>query len=66
MVGVTKNRTQPSLGKGGFGFPFGKITCYTMKRGLVPLTRESLVLVLKDNITWLRKQAEENNENKNA
>lgn len=34
-----------------------------MKRGLVPLTR-GLVTVLKDNITWLRKQAEENKNKK--
>ena len=50
-VAGTKNQTQPSLGKGRFGFPFGKITCYSMKRGLVPLTRKGLVPVLKDNIT---------------
>lgn len=41
------------------GFPFGEITCYSMKMGLVPLAREGLVPVLKENIIWLRRHAQE-------
>lgn len=40
------------------GFPFGEITCYSMKMGLVPLAR-GLVPVLKENIIWLRSHAQE-------
>lgn len=54
---VTPNPVLDRLGR--VGFPFGKITCYSMKMGLVPLAK-GLVPVLKENIIWLRRKIHRN------
>lgn len=59
-MGGGTSHNQPSLGSRGVRFPFGKITCYSMKMGLVPLAREGLIPVLKEHVISLRRKMHRN------
>lgn len=65
-LGGWGKKVTPLVLIGRVDFSLGKIIHYSINTGLVPLAREGLVPVLRENLIWLKRQAQENDEKKNA